>query len=175
MDLVDKQDRPLLVHATQILGLRHDFLHIFLSGNRRIDLPELRAGRVGDHPRKRRLSRSRRTVDDGDILGAQHLVDGVLLRGVKPRQTDVAEGVMLQRYVGVAHVAQMRQTRAPALYHTVEGIEHAAVARLVERQLHAKTLRLLKQGGVALAAKGYYHLLLFGIRDGGCHIKVMRL
>ena len=66
VDLVDKEDRLSSVHPLQVFRLFYNILHILFSRYRGIDLLELRAGRVGDHPCKCSLPRARRSVkDDG--------------------------------------------------------------------------------------------------------------
>ena len=68
VDLVNEQDRLLSVHAQQILRLVHRFFHIFFPRRRRIELPEFRTGRIGDHFCQRCLPCARRSVKNN---GAQ--------------------------------------------------------------------------------------------------------
>ena len=62
VDLIDEQDRLFPVHSLIVLRLFDHILHILFAGAGRIDLHEIRAGRMGDHLRKRCLSGSRRSV-----------------------------------------------------------------------------------------------------------------
>ena len=66
MDLIDEQDRLFPVHSLIVLRLFDHILHILFAGAGRIDLHEIRAGRMGDHLRKRCLSSSRRTYQTQD-------------------------------------------------------------------------------------------------------------
>ena len=66
VNLVDKENRLPAVHALQVFRLFYNFLHILFSCHRGIDLLELRAGRIGDHPCQCGLPSARRSVkDDG--------------------------------------------------------------------------------------------------------------
>ena len=66
MDLIDKQDRFLSIHALIVFCRGNHFLHVFLARRSRIDLHELCTCGIGNHFRQRRLSRTRRSVkDDG--------------------------------------------------------------------------------------------------------------
>ena len=68
VNLVHEQDGFLPIHAHVVLGRMHHFLHVFFSGHRGVDLPEIGAGGVGDHLGQRGFSRARRSVKDN---GAQ--------------------------------------------------------------------------------------------------------
>ena len=68
VDLINKQNRFLSVHTKQILRLVHRLFHIFFSRRCRIELPEFRTGRIGDHFCQRCLPCARRSVKNN---GAQ--------------------------------------------------------------------------------------------------------
>ena len=68
VNLIYEKDRLLLIHSFQILRFLYYILHILFTCNRGIDLPKFRAGRMCDHFSKRRLTSSRRSIEDN---GAQ--------------------------------------------------------------------------------------------------------
>ena len=76
---------------------------------------------------------------DGDVLGAQHLVDGLLLCRVQVGEVHGLEGKRLCLLPAIEQVAQIGQSSLAA-HGTVQRLHHQPVARLVERQLHAYVL-----------------------------------
>ena len=64
MDLIDEQDRTFSVHSLQFLSLFHHFFHVLFTGYRGIDLPEFRAGGIGNDLRQRRLAGAGRSVEN---------------------------------------------------------------------------------------------------------------
>ena len=118
------------------------------------------------------LPRSRRTVDDGDIAGAQHLVDGALLRGVQPGEADGVE--FAESCLGGAQqdVAQLGETVAFGAQYVFQRLEHGAVGGLIEVELHAQVVGCLHFEGGSGAGHHDYHPGLVGIADGGGEVHV---
>ena len=58
------------------------------------------------------LASAGRAVDNGHILGAQHLVDSMLLGWIKPWDRDGGEGETLEGKVGIEKVAKIGKTGA---------------------------------------------------------------
>ena len=87
----------------------------------------------------RRLSRSRWSVHDGHVLGAQHLVHGVGLCGVQVVEAHVGEAVCLCRHLACGAVEEVAQVAQSALgaHGALQCFEHQAVAGLVEEEHHA--------------------------------------
>ena len=83
------------------------------------------------------LARSWWSVHHFHVLGLQHFVDGLLLRGVEPGEAHRLERELSRRLVAVEEVAQVGQTVVLGMDDAVEGIEHHAVGGLVEEKLHA--------------------------------------
>ena len=81
------------------------------------------------------LTRSRGTMNNGYVLGAQHHIDCLLLRGIQIREVNgwKAEGLWL--LTTVEQVAQIAQTTL-TLDSTVERLHHQSVAGLIERKLY---------------------------------------
>ena len=81
MDLIDEQDRLAAEHSPRVLRLPDHLLHIFLTCGRRIDLPELRFGRIGDHLGQRRLAGAGRPVEDkaADLVSLDRSVQEFVL------------------------------------------------------------------------------------------------
>ena len=109
--------------------------HVTLGAHQNLRLPHQRL--TYSLHQRRRLTRSRRSVYDGHVLGMQHLVDCPLLGSIQIAETHVFESQCLGLLSGIEKVPQITQ---PSLgtQHAVQGIKHAAVARLVKRQLHAR-------------------------------------
>ena len=102
------------------------------------------------------LARARRAVHYGHVLGPEHLVDGVLLRGVEVGEAHRGKG----EPAGLAaRVEQVAQVGEPPLgpHGAVERVEHQAVARLVERQLHAGVGGSLQRHGVGGVGQCHHH------------------
>ena len=62
MDLIDKKDRFLSIHAKIILGLLHYSFHVFLACYRCVNLGEIRTCSIGNYFSQSGLSGSRRAV-----------------------------------------------------------------------------------------------------------------
>ena len=115
-----------------------------------------------------------RAVDYGHVLGAQHLVDGLLLRGVEVWEAHRGKGPALRFAPRVEEVAQVGQ---PPLgpHGAVERVEHEAVARLVERELHAHVGGGLQRGPVGSVAEGDNHAVAVGIAHRGGETEVSKV
>ena len=81
------------------------------------------------------LASARRTMDNGDILRAQHLVDGRLLGRVEIGKTEGRERELPYLAARIDEVAELGETSF-GLDGAVEGLEHGAVGGFVERQHH---------------------------------------
>ena len=75
-------------------------------------------------------------MNDGHILGSQHLVDSMLLCGVQIRKAHVGKREGLGLLLGIEKVAQIGQTPFGA-HCPVECFEHQAIGGLVEEELDA--------------------------------------
>ena len=119
------------------------------------------------------LARSRRSVHHGYVLGAQHLVHGLLLRGVEPGQTHGFERELLCRRLGVEDVAQGGETPRLGAYHAVEGVEHEAIACLVEEELQSDGLRALQVGDAPAVGQCHDDAVVVGVAHGGCERHIL--
>ena len=72
-----------------------------------------------------------------DILGAEYLVDSMLLCGIEPGKAHGAEVEALGRHMTVEEITQIGEAPALGTHHAVEGVKHCAVAGLIERELYA--------------------------------------
>ena len=121
--------------------------HLVLAAQRLVDGLHQRGG----------LASARRPVHNGHILGPQHLVDGVLLGVVQIVETHVGEGEGLCLLARIEEVAQVAQ---PALgsHGALKGLEHEAIAGLVEEQLHAQpAVADLQVGQRRIVGNGHDH------------------
>ena len=112
------------VHGSVALGTHED---LCLAHQRLVDGLDQR----------RRLSRTRRAVQHTHVLGPQHVIDGMLLARVQPRETHRVKAEGLGRLVAVEQVAQVGQAVALGLDDALQGIKHHAVTRFVKEQLNA--------------------------------------
>ena len=116
----------------------------------------------------RRLARPWGSVHHSDVLGAQHLIDGLLLRGVQIGKVQGLEGQRLGLHAvaldtvlgrvpgGIEQVAQIGQTPL-GTYGAVECLHHQPVAGLVERQLYAQPLGSLQVDKGCRVRHGHHH------------------
>ena len=95
------------------------------------------------------------------IFSQQHLVHGVLLRGVEPWKTHRGKGEFLRFGRVVEDVAQMCQP-----------VHHQAVGGFVERQLHAHLIRALQLRHAPGVGDCHHHALCLGITHCGRERKV---
>ena len=97
-----------------------------------------------------------RPVDNGHILGQQHLIHGLLLCGVEPGEGQGLEHIFLRLAHACEDVAKFGQTVVLGIDGIVQGMEHGAVARFVEIELDTQSLTVLhvNQG---LAAWEHHH------------------
>ena len=103
-------------------------------------------------------------MDDGHVLGTQHLVDGMLLRLVEIGEVHVAKGKGLGLHRRcVEEVAQIAQS-ATGSHGALQCVEHHAVAGLVERQLHANAL-LLKVAKRKAVWHADHHAVAIDVRN----------
>ena len=77
MDLIDKKDRSPAVAAQCFPRLLNTDLHVLFPGRRRVQLPEVRVGRVRDDPGQCRLARTGRSVknDARELVCADRTVE----------------------------------------------------------------------------------------------------
>ena len=113
------------VHGHVALGAHHD---LCLAVQRLID---------GFHQRCR-LSRTGRPVHHCHILGPEHFVDGLLLRGIEPGKALGQEGEAVDGGGSVADVAQLGQPVGLGFHHAVQRFEHQTVGCFVESELYAQ-------------------------------------
>ena len=103
-------------------------------------------------------------MHDHDVLGAEYLIDSVFLRGIEPWETHGTEVEALGRHMTVEEIPQVGEASALGAHHTVKGVEHRAVAGLVERELHAHgCLAALHVEGMAFR-NGHHHAVAVDIR-----------
>ena len=62
MDLIDEENGPFSVHSQTVFRGLYCLLHVLFAGGRGIELDELRARGIGDHPRQGCLARPGGTV-----------------------------------------------------------------------------------------------------------------
>ena len=127
--------QPQHVDATvgELLG-NPVYRHVALRAHQHLVLPA--QSLVDGLDERGGLPRAGRPMHDGHVLGTQHLVDGPLLSLVQVGEVHGLDGELGRLLARVEKVAQVAQPPF-ALYGTVERTEHGAVARLVEKQLHA--------------------------------------
>ena len=82
-------------------------------------------------------------MNNRNIFSKQNLVDGVLLSGVEPWETDGRKGEFLGLAVVVEDVAQLCETVAFGPCDLVNGLEHELISVLIERELHSHSLAAL--------------------------------
>ena len=120
------------------------------------------------------LAGTRRAVNDGDILGAQHLVDGIFLRTIQIGKVDRCEAEGLGRLTGIEEVAQITQTTF-RLDDSVEGLEHHLIARLVEEELDAHVFCPLHIDQLTVVGHDHNHSVALDIADCSGKGEVMDL
>ena len=102
------------------------------------------------------LAGSGRTMYNGYVLSAKHLVDGVRLRVVEKRERHGLEGECLCLLTGIEQVAQVAQASF-CTYGALQCLEHQPVARLVEAALHRQPFRRLHTHYVGPVRNSNYH------------------
>ena len=113
-----------------------------------------------------------RAMHNRHIFSQQHLVHGVLLRGVEPWETHRGKGEFLRFGRVVEDVAQMRQAVALGTHHTLQRVHHQAIGGFVERELHAHLIRALQLRHAPGVGDCHHHALCFGITHCGRKRKV---
>ena len=108
--------------------------HVALRTHQHLILPVQRL--VNRLYQRRCLSRSRRSVYDGYVLGMQHLVDRLLLRPVQPRETHRKKSKRSERQRTVEDIPQVRKPVVLGRNHLLQCLKHQPVAGLVEIKLH---------------------------------------
>ena len=112
---------------------------------------------------------------DGHVFRPQHLVDGLLLRLVQIGEVHGCKREDLRLHP--RSVEQVAQVGQPALgpHHTVEGIKHHLVARLVEEKLDAHLPCSLHVNELSVVRHGHHHLVAVDIADGSRKVEVSDL
>ena len=144
--------------------------HVTLRTDQHLTLPSQRF--IDGFDKRSGLARSRRTMHNGHILRPQHLVHSFLLRRIQIRKTHgrKAEGLcFLTRIEKVAQVAEPTLS----LHHTVEGLKHRLIARLVEEDLDAHILCPLHIDQLAVVRHSHHHTVAIDIADGACEVEIM--
>ena len=113
-------------------------------------------------------------MDDGHVLGTQHLVHGILLCAVQVKEVEWGEGERLRRLVRVEQVTQIAQPTFCA-YYTVESVEHGSVGCLVEKQLYAHPLGTLHIDEPSVVRHDHHHAVAIDIADGRREVEVADL
>ena len=124
-------------------------------------------GLVDGLDQRRGLARAGRAVDDGHVAGAEHAVDGGLLRGVEPRQAHGVELAEAGLLCAQQQVAQLGQAVATGAGHVGQGFEHGAVGGLVEEQLHTHGVGALHVEHGVHAGHDEDHARVVGVGHGG--------
>ena len=120
-----------------------------------------------------RLARTGRAVNDGHVLGPQHLVDGVFLRAVEIRKVHVGKGESLCPHAtGIEEVAEIAQT-ALGPHRALQRLEHHPIGGLVKTQLHANlSLGCLQVDNRGVVGQGNHHAVAVDVGNGALKRKV---
>ena len=118
------------------------------------------------------LSRSGRAVYDGHILGMQHLVDRLFLRGVQPRETHRLKRESGYGLCAMENIPQFRQTVVLRTEHLLDGLEHQPVAGLVEIQLYPQHFLALQSQQRIGIRQNHHHAVFLHIVHRGHKIQV---
>ena len=113
-------------------------------------------------------------MDNGYILGPQHLVDGILLSLVQVREAHRREAECLCRLVRIEQIPQIAQTSFRP-DDTVESLKHHLIASLVEKELNAYVLRPLHVDKLAVVRHSHHHTVTVNITHSGSEVKVFDL
>ena len=111
------------------------------------------------------------TVDDGHILRLQDLIDGLLLGTVQISEVHRREAEGLCRLMRIKQISQITE---PSFcpHHTVKGLKHHLITRLIEEQLDAHVLCPLHIDKLAVVRHSDHHPVAIDIADGACEIEV---
>ena len=120
------------------------------------------------------LSGARRTVYDGHILGIEHLVYGLFLCGVEPRESGGGESEGRGLLRAVEDVTQLRQAVPFRLDDLAEGFEHQPVARLVEIELYAQAVGILYVHQCRGSRQDDHHAVFVHIVHRGGEVEVVQ-
>ena len=121
------------------------------------------------------LTGSRRTMHHGYVLCPQHLIDGFLLRGIKPRESHGVEGVAGGWCLGIEDVTKVGKSAAACSDNTVEGFKHKTIAGLVEEELYAESILTLQVHNASAVGQRHHHTVLLGIADSSGEGKILEL
>ena len=104
-------------------------------------------------------------MDNSDIFGAKHHVDGIFLSSIQVGEVHGREDKGLWLLVTIEQVTQIAQASF-ALDGTVQRFHHQTVAGLVERELDAQLLGILQIDNGETVGNGHHHAVAIDIADG---------
>ena len=104
-------------------------------------------------------------MDNGHVLGSQHLIDGILLRPIQIREVHRSKAECLCLLTGVEQITQITQTSF-CLDDTVEGIKHRLITGLIEEELNTHILSSLNINKLTIVGHSHHHPVTINITDG---------
>ena len=102
-------------------------------------------------------------MNNRNIFSKQNLVDGMLLRGVEPRESQWSKGEFLGLALVIEQVAQLCKAVTLGFCHTIEGAEHELIGVFIHRQLHSHAFIGLEFGHDIGIGHYYHHAVVLGV------------